>query len=97
MKDVVGYATSFLFYYFVYIFWVYYLSFLVLHQMTFYEKYKQLQNEAFLSKLLTHTVYSTMCLENQEVSKSKVKEIVLSALEEQQLKGFQFLPNQAVK
>jgi hypothetical protein len=67
------------------------------HQMTFYEKYKQLQNEAFLTKLLTDTVYSTMCLENQEVSKPKVNEIVLSALKEQQLKGFQFLPNQTVK
>ena len=66
-------------------------------QMTFYEKYKQLQNEAFLTKLLTDTVYSTMCLEDQEVSKPKVNEIVLSALKEQQLKGFQFLPDQTVK
>ena len=66
-------------------------------QMTFYEKYKQLQDEAFLTRLLTDTVYSTMCLENQEVSKPKVNEIVLSALKEQQLKGLQLLPNQAVK
>lgn len=65
--------------------------------MTFYEKYKQLQNEAFLTKLLTDTVYATMCLENQEVSKPKVNEIVLSTLKEQQLKSFQFLPNQTVK
>ncbi|MEN9549960.1 MAG: hypothetical protein RIR12_2551 [Bacteroidota bacterium] len=65
--------------------------------MTFYEKYKQLQNEAFLTKLLTDTVYSTMCLENQEVSKPKVKEIVIAVLKEQQSKGFQFLPNQADK
>ena len=67
------------------------------NQMTFYEKYKQLQNEAFLTKLLTDTIYSTMCLENQEVSKPKVNEIVLSALKEQQLKGLQFLPNQIAK
>jgi hypothetical protein len=65
--------------------------------MTFYEKYKQLQNEAFLTKLLTDTVYSTMCLENQEVSKPRVSEIVLTTLKEHPLKGFQFLPNQAVK
>ena len=62
--------------------------------MTFYEKYKQLQNEAFLEELLTDTVYSTMCLENQEVSKPKVNEIVLSTIREQQLKGLQFLANQ---
>ena len=77
--------------------WVVKICFLFLSRMTFYEKYKQLQNEAFLTKILTDTVYSTMCLENQEVSKPKVNEIVLSALKEQQLKGFQFLPNQAVK
>jgi hypothetical protein len=65
--------------------------------MTFYEKYKQLQNEAFLAKLLTDTVYSTMCLENQEVAKPKVSEIVLLAIKEQQLKGLQFLPNQTAK
>ncbi len=62
--------------------------------MTFYEKYKQLQNEAFLTELLTDTVYSTMCLENQELPKLKVNEIVLSIIKEQQLKGLQFLANQ---
>ena len=61
--------------------------------MTFFEKYEQLRNEAFLTKLLTDTVYATMCLENQEVPKSKVIEIVLSVLKEQKLKGFQFLPD----
>lgn len=66
-------------------------------QMTFYEKYKQLRNEAFLTKLLTNTVYATMCLENQEVAKSKVNQIVLLAIKEHQLKGFQFLSNQIVK
>ena len=66
-------------------------------QMTFYEKYKQLQNEAFLEELLTDTVYSTMCLENQEVSKPKVNEIVLTELKNQQLKGFQFLQNKTTK
>ena len=65
--------------------------------MTFYEKYKQLQNEAFLEELLTDTVYSTMCLENQEVSKPKVNEIVLTELKNQQLKGFQFLQNKTTK
>ena len=65
--------------------------------MTFYEKYKQLQNEAFLKELLTDTVYSTMCLENQEVPKSKINEIVLSTISEQKLKGFKFLANQTYK
>ena len=65
--------------------------------MTFYDKYKQLQNEAFLKELLTDTVYSTMCLENQEVPKSKINEIVLSTISEQKLKGFKFLANQTYK
>ena len=65
--------------------------------MTLYEKYKQLRDKAFLVKLLTDTVYSTMCLENQKVSKPKVNEIVLSAIKEQELKGFQFLPDKVAK
>lgn len=65
--------------------------------MNFYEKYKQLQNETFLTNLLTDTVYATMCLENQEVPKTKVNEIVLSILREQKLKGLQFFQNKASK
>jgi hypothetical protein len=43
---------------------------------------------------LTKTVFSTMSLENQQVSMSKVEEIVLSLLKEQELKGGQFFSNQ---
>lgn len=65
--------------------------------MTFYDKYIQLRDEAFLSKLITDTVYATMYLENQEVSKPKVNEIVLHAIKEQQLKDLQFLSDQNIK
>ena len=51
-----------------------------LHLMTFYEKYPQLQEKAFLTKMLTDTVFTTMSLEDQIVSKDKVEEIVLSLL-----------------
>jgi hypothetical protein len=58
--------------------------------MKFYEKYPQLKEKVFLTEVLTNTVFSTMSLENQQVSMSKVKEIVLSLLKEQELKGGQF-------
>ena len=45
--------------------------------------------------MLTNTVFSTMSLENQQVSKPKVQEIVLSLLNEQELKGGQFFSNQS--
>jgi hypothetical protein len=44
--------------------------------------------------VLTKTVFSTMSLENQQVSMSKVEEIVFSLLKEQELKGGQFFSNQ---
>lgn len=62
--------------------------------MKFYEKYPQLKEKGFLAQLLTNTVFSTMSLENQEVPRSKVEEIVLSLLKEQELKGSQFFINQ---
>ena len=62
--------------------------------MKFYEKYPQLKEKVFLTEVLTNTVFSTMSLENQQVSMSKVKEIVLSLLKEQELKGGQFFSNQ---
>ncbi len=61
--------------------------------MKFYEKYPELQKKKILSKLLTDTVFSTMCLENQEVSKLKVTQIVQTLLKEQELKGSQFFTN----
>jgi hypothetical protein len=58
--------------------------------MKFYEKYPQLKEKVFLTEVLTKMVFSTMSLENQQVSMSRVKEIVVSLLKEQELKGGQF-------
>jgi hypothetical protein len=58
--------------------------------MKFYEKYPQLKDKAFLTQMLTNNVFATMALENQEVPKEKVEEIVLALLDEQELKGNQF-------
>ncbi|MEI7803649.1 MAG: hypothetical protein WCI97_13425 [Bacteroidota bacterium] len=63
--------------------------------MKFYDKYPQLKEKKFLSQLLTNTVFSTMSLENQQVSHQKVEEIVLSLLNEYELKGSQFFSNQS--
>jgi len=62
--------------------------------MKFYEKYPQLKEKSFLAQMLTNTVFSTMSLENQQVSLPKVEEIVQSLLKEQELKGSQFFTNQ---
>lgn len=64
--------------------------------MKFYEKYPQLQEKEFLLQVLTNTVFSTMSLENQQVAKPKIQEIVLSLLNEQELKGNQFFFNQSL-
>lgn len=65
--------------------------------MTFIETYKQLQNEDYLAELLTESVYTTMYLEDQEVPKEKVHEIVLSVLKEYKLKGSQFFSDKLAK
>ena len=62
--------------------------------MKFYDKYPQLKEKGFLAQMLTNTVFSTMSLEDQQVPKLKVEEIVLSLLKEQELKGSQFFTNQ---
>lgn len=61
--------------------------------MKFYEKYPQLKEKSFLSKVLSDTVFSTMSLENQQVDMSKVIEIVQNVLTEKELKGRQFFSN----
>ena len=43
-----------------------------------------------MTKILTDTVFTTMMLENQQVAKLRVEEIVVALLNEQQLKGNQF-------
>ena len=62
--------------------------------MKFYEKYPQLKETGYLAQVLTKTVFSTMLLENQQVSISKVEEIVLELLKDQESKGSQFFSNQ---
>ena len=61
--------------------------------MKFNEKYPQLKEKGFLSKVLTNTVFSTMLLEDQQVSKAKVLKIVKNVLKEKELKENQFLSN----
>lgn len=58
--------------------------------MKFYDKYPKLKEKSFLIKILTDTIFSTMLLEEQQISKEKINEIVLSILKEQELKGSQF-------
>ncbi len=62
--------------------------------MKFYEKYPQLKEKGFLSKVLTNTVFSTMSLENQQVPKTKIVKIINGVLKEKELKGNQFFTNQ---
>lgn len=61
--------------------------------MKFYEKFPQLKEKDFLAQMLTKTVFSTMALENQQVSELKVQEIVLSLLNEHESKEGQFFSN----
>ena len=61
--------------------------------MKFYEKYPKLKQKSFLSKVLADTVFSTMSLEDQQVSKIKVVKIVEGILKEKELKGNQFFTN----
>jgi hypothetical protein len=62
--------------------------------MKFYEKYPQLKEKGFLSKVLTNTVFSTMSLEDQQVPKTKIVKIINGVLKEKELKGNQFFTNQ---
>ena len=62
--------------------------------MRFYEKYPQLKEKGFLSKVLTNTVFSTMSLEDQQVPKTKIVKIINDVLKEKELKGNQFFTNQ---
>jgi len=63
--------------------------------MTFYEKYPQLQEKGFLTEILTETVFATMSLEDQQVPKAKVQELVKSLLTKEDLKESQFIFNQS--
>nr|WP_294931458.1 hypothetical protein [uncultured Flavobacterium sp.] len=61
--------------------------------MKFYEKYPKLKQKSFLSKVLADTVFSTMSLEDQQVSKTKIIKIVNGILKDKELKGDQFFTN----
>lgn len=63
--------------------------------MTFLEKYPQLQDKAYLTEVITESVYATMALENQTVPKPRVREIVQSVLEEQDLLNRELFVNQS--
>jgi hypothetical protein len=63
--------------------------------MTFFEKYPQLQEKAFLTKMLTETVFTTMSLEDQQVPREKVRKIVLSLLSDRDLELSKFNGNQS--
>ena len=56
----------------------------------FYEKYPQLKEKAFLTRVLSDTVFSSMALEDQHLEYSKVEKIVCSVLLEHESKGTQF-------
>lgn len=62
--------------------------------MTFYEKYPQLKEKSFLTVMLTETVYATMSLEDQQVPKEKIEEIVKSLLLNEDLECSKFSRNQ---
>jgi len=64
------------------------------HAMTFYEKYPQLKEKAFLTQMLTETVFTTMSLEDQQVPKDTVEAIVLSLLSDDKLENTKFIRNQ---
>jgi hypothetical protein len=46
--------------------------------MKFFEKYPQLKEKEFLTKILADTVFSTMSLEDQQVEKLKIEEMVVA-------------------
>lgn len=65
----------------------------ICYNMKFYDKYPKLKEKGFLSKVLTDTIFSTMSLEDQQVAKSRVNEMVITRLNEQESKGNQFFIN----
>ncbi len=50
--------------------------------MKFFEKYPVLNQKEQLSIILEKNLYATMALENQEVSKAKIRKIVAKIIEE---------------
>lgn len=55
--------------------------------MRFLDKYPKLKEPSFLLDLLTETVYATMALEDQKVEATKVRQIVVSLLDQEDLES----------
>ena len=64
--------------------------------MKFYEKYPQLRDRAYLSETLERTLYTTMALENQKVSKEKISEIVEGTIRKRESESLDFFTNKAL-
>jgi hypothetical protein len=64
--------------------------------MKFYEKYPQLKNRAFLSKVLERTVFSTMSLENQKVTEEKIAAIVENLIAKRESERPDFFTNKVL-
>jgi hypothetical protein len=64
--------------------------------MTFYDKYPQLRNRAFLSKMLKNTVYATMALENQTVAEEKIEAMVEKLIAKKELESPEFFSDEAI-
>ena len=52
--------------------------------MKFYDKHPRLKDQSFLTKMLVDTVYSTMALENQSLTRTEVEIIIQKILENNQ-------------
>jgi hypothetical protein len=52
--------------------------------MSFFDKYPKLKEQPYLVEVMVRTLYSTMALEDQTVEESRVREIVLKIIKEQE-------------
>jgi hypothetical protein len=64
--------------------------------MTFYDKYPQLRNRAFLSKMLKNTVYATMALENQTVPEEKIEAMVQKLIAKKESEMPEFFTDETI-
>jgi uncharacterized protein YneF (UPF0154 family) len=53
--------------------------------MSFFDKYPKLKEQPYLVEEMVKNLYATMALEDQTVEESKVREIVLKIIKEQNL------------
>ena len=53
--------------------------------MSFFDKYPKLKDKPYLVEEMVRITYSTMALEDQTVEKSRIEELVLEVLKEQEL------------